>query len=193
VRERVRSLIEESCAAEIVGEAATVAGALALFRDLRPETVVLDLHLADGLGFTVLEEVKRTHPACVVIVLTNFDLANCRACCRELGADFLFNKAKEFNRVPEVLAGLRAPGVAPQPASTLDARFQETPKFVPAKNTNALPNPVSTDEKHTHAHQQPRDPIANPPESHRIPSRRFHDAKIGHPASRWRRHAVLRQ
>ena len=144
VRERVRRLIEESGAAEIVGEAATVAGALALFRDLRPETVVLDLHLADGLGFTVLAEVKRTPPACVVIVLTNFDLANCRACCRELGADFLFNKAKDFNRVPEVLAGLRAPGVAPQPASTLDARFQETPKFVPAIKHQRIAQPCVT-------------------------------------------------
>ena len=103
VRQRIRSLIEESGHATIVGEAATVASALGLFREHRPDAVVLDLHLAEGVGYTVLEEIKQTHPACEVIVLTNFAIPEYRTRCRILGADHFFEKSKDFERIPDVL------------------------------------------------------------------------------------------
>lgn len=106
VRERIRNLIEESGPARIVGEAATVVGALVCLRALQPDVVVLDLNLPDGDGCTVLAEIKRTRPECVVIVLTNFAIPESRDYCRQLGADHFFNKSSEFERVPEVLAKL---------------------------------------------------------------------------------------
>ena len=60
VRQRIRSLIEEFGAVEIVGETGTVAGALALFDQHTPDAVVLDLNLTDGDGCAVLTEIKRT-------------------------------------------------------------------------------------------------------------------------------------
>lgn len=110
VRERIRSLIEESGRAEIVGEAGTVAGALARFHQHQPDAVVLDLNLAARDGCEVLMEIKRTRPACVVIVLTNFATPECRESCLKLGADHFFDKSREFERVTEVLAKLRAKG-----------------------------------------------------------------------------------
>lgn len=107
VRQRIRSLIEEFGPVEIVGETGTVADALALFREHQPDAVVLDLNLADGDGCGVLTEIKRTHPACVVIVLTNFVIPECRALCLKLGADYFFDKSREFERVPEMLVKLR--------------------------------------------------------------------------------------
>lgn len=106
VRQRIRSLIEESGHATIVGEAATVAAALGLFRQHLPDAVVLDLHLAEGVGYTVLEEIKQTHPACEVIVLTNFAIPEYRTRCHILGADHFFEKSKDFERIPGVLAGV---------------------------------------------------------------------------------------
>lgn len=108
VRERLRSLIEESGPVEIVGEAATVDGAIMLFRQQRPDAVVLDLNLIDGNGGVVLTTIKRLRPACVVLVLTNFAIPGCREACLQLGADYFFDKFREFERVPEVLSKLRS-------------------------------------------------------------------------------------
>jgi DNA-binding NarL/FixJ family response regulator len=103
---RIRSLIEESVAVEIVGEAGTVAEALMLFRESEPDVAVLDLFLSDGTSFPVIAEIKRRKPACVVIVITHFTIPECRERCRSLGADHFFEKSSEFERVPEVLIGL---------------------------------------------------------------------------------------
>ena len=106
LRERIRSMIEEAGTVEIVGEAGTVPGALVLFRKHQPDAVVLDLQLADGTGYSVLREIKQTHPGCTVIVLTTFTAREFRVRCLEMGADHFLDKSTEFERVLEVLADL---------------------------------------------------------------------------------------
>jgi DNA-binding NarL/FixJ family response regulator len=106
VRNRIRSLIEESCSVEVVGEVGSVAAAVFLIHSNPVDAVVLDLHLWDGDGCAVLTKAKRTHPNCVVIVLTGFSDTSDRIRCLDLGADYFFDKTKEFERVPEVLASL---------------------------------------------------------------------------------------
>ena len=106
VRKRIRSLIEESCPAEVVGEVGSVAAAVFLLHSNPVDAVVLDLHLWDGDGCAVLTKAKGVHPNCVVIVLTSFSEAADRTRCLNLGADYFFDKTKEFERVPEVLASL---------------------------------------------------------------------------------------
>lgn len=113
VRSRIRSLIEEALPVEIVGETNSVAGALALVKTRQPDAVVLDLNLSDGDGRTVLAEIKRAQPACIVLVLTSFADEITRESCLIAGADFFFNKTREFERVPEVLAQLRRRAVPP--------------------------------------------------------------------------------
>jgi DNA-binding NarL/FixJ family response regulator len=106
VRKRIRSLIEESCSVEVVGEVGSVAAAVFLLHSNPVDAVVLDLHLWDGDGGAVLAKAKSTHPNCVVIVLTSFSDATDRMRCLNLGADYFFDKTKEFERVPAVLASL---------------------------------------------------------------------------------------
>ncbi len=105
IRQRLRSLIEESGQAQVVGEASTVERALAQFRQLAPDAVVLDLQLVDGSGYSVLESIKRSAPGCTVIVMTNFAIPEYRARCAQLGADHFLEKSADFERVPELLAG----------------------------------------------------------------------------------------
>ena len=120
VRQRVRSLIEESCQAELVAEASSVAEALVFFHARRPDAVVLDLQLSDGDGCDVLSVIKRIHPDCVVIVLTTFSALEDRIRCFELGADFFFDKTMEFERVPEVLNRITASRPARDPMARVD-------------------------------------------------------------------------
>lgn len=106
VRQRLRNLIEESGLVEILGEAGTVAGAVQLLAAHRLDAVILDLYLADGSGFSLVTEIKRACPTCVVIVLTSFAILETRERCLELGADYFFEKTRDCERVPEVLAEL---------------------------------------------------------------------------------------
>jgi len=55
---------------ELVGQAATVAEAVALFRRVRPDVTVLDLLLPDGSGLDALEEIRREAPAARALVVT---------------------------------------------------------------------------------------------------------------------------
>lgn len=110
VRQRLRSLIEESVPVEFVGEAGTTATALKLFDAGEPDAVVLDLGLADGDGANVLSEMKQRRPGCAVIMLSSVAIPEVRDLCRNLGADHFFDKALEFECVPEVLRAMRCEG-----------------------------------------------------------------------------------
>jgi len=104
VRQRIRSMIEESGQGTIVGEAANAIAAVALFREHKPDAVVLDLHLTEGSGDVVLREIKQTTPDCTVIVLTNYAIPEYREICLSSGADYFLDKSMDYERVPGVLA-----------------------------------------------------------------------------------------
>jgi DNA-binding NarL/FixJ family response regulator len=54
----------------VLGDAKTVASALEMFHELRPDVVVTDLQLPDGTGLDVVREVRRSNSDCGVVVLT---------------------------------------------------------------------------------------------------------------------------
>ena len=62
-------------AAEIIGEAGSVADAVPLIRDLDPEVVLLDVHLPDGGGRAILEAVVPDHPQVRFLALSVSDAA----------------------------------------------------------------------------------------------------------------------
>ncbi|MEN9544730.1 MAG: hypothetical protein RLZZ598_1563, partial [Pseudomonadota bacterium] len=117
VRQRMRSLIDESGLARVVGEAGGVKHALSQFETLAPDAVVLDLQLADGTGYAVLESIKRSTPDCTAIVMTNFTMPEYRERCAQLGADHFVEKSVDFERVPQLLGGLSAGLTARSPAT----------------------------------------------------------------------------
>jgi DNA-binding NarL/FixJ family response regulator len=55
---------------QVVGAAATVAEAIALYEQLAPEVVVTDLQLQDGTGLDVVRRVRRDDPRAGLVVLT---------------------------------------------------------------------------------------------------------------------------
>ena len=106
VRERLASLLAESKGIEVVGQAARAAEAIEAFQQLRPQVVILDLQLAEGTGFDVLKNLKQQRPAPLILVLTNYAYPQYRQKCLELGADFFFDKATEFDQVLKVVRQL---------------------------------------------------------------------------------------
>lgn len=60
---------------EVVGEAGTVPEAVAGITSLEPDVVLLDVHMPDGGGRAVLEQVRRTHPRVYFLALSVSDAA----------------------------------------------------------------------------------------------------------------------
>jgi DNA-binding NarL/FixJ family response regulator len=72
-RAGVRSELDATV--EIVGEAATVADAVPVIRDLDPDVVLLDVHLPDGGGHAVIAQVAPERPGVKFLALSVSDAA----------------------------------------------------------------------------------------------------------------------
>jgi two-component system chemotaxis response regulator CheY len=109
IRERLVEMLDEVGGAELVGQAATVVEAIQGIWELKPDVVVLDYRMPPegSSGLDVLQAVKQdTTAAPLVIVLTQYPYPAYREKCLELGADYFFDKASEFDKVPEVIGQL---------------------------------------------------------------------------------------
>ena len=108
VRERVAALISEIEGVEVVGHAGDAPEALEGIQQLRPDVVILDIRMPGNNGIQVLEAIKKSDAAPVIIMLTAFPYPQYRKKCLEAGADYFFDKATEFEQVAEVLKQLQA-------------------------------------------------------------------------------------
>lgn len=103
IRSRLQSLVCDMRPGVLVRMAGDVRQALQQLQSEQPDMVILDLSMPDGSGMEVLQEIKTRFSGIVVAVLTNYPLAAYRARCTELGADFFFDKATEFENIRSIL------------------------------------------------------------------------------------------
>lgn len=104
IRQKLTELLYELDGVEIIGQASQAVDAIDSILAVKPEAVLLDLHLnGQGNGFEVLERIKQEPTAPKVIVLTNYPNPQYRKRCLQAGADFFFDKSYEFEKVVPVL------------------------------------------------------------------------------------------
>jgi two-component system, NarL family, response regulator DevR len=72
VRSGVRNILSTEADIEVIGEAGTVASALAQLPELRPDVAVLDVRLPDGDGVSVCREIRSTLPDTACLMLTSY-------------------------------------------------------------------------------------------------------------------------
>lgn len=107
VRERLRALLRSDVSqVDVIGEAADAEAAIRLIRDRRPHVVILDLQLAGGSGFTVLQAIKLAPHAPIVIVLTNLTAIEYHVACLEAGAEFFLDKSFGLDLLRDILGHL---------------------------------------------------------------------------------------
>lgn len=101
----------------MVGHAETEAVADAALRAGDWDVLILDLQLLQGTGLGVLRNLRgHRKPGTSVIVLTNYAIPSYRARSMELGADYFFDKTKDFAKIKEAfveLAQKRHAGIEP--------------------------------------------------------------------------------
>src|SRR5665213_2717113 len=107
--ERLREALLAVPGVQLAGTVDSEAEAVATLQRQPVDVVLLDLHLRQGTGFGVLraipsDRVKKT----VVIVLTNYDLAEYRRAAAALGARHFLDALRDFDRLPTLLQQIGA-------------------------------------------------------------------------------------
>ncbi len=120
VRERLAAQLYELEKVEVVGEADYIPELLELIQRLKPDVVVLDIHMPGGNGIQALEAIKKEPGSPVVIMLTMLPYPQYRKKCLEAGAEFFFDKATEFDLVMQSLKQLQG---------TFDESQQHSPRL----------------------------------------------------------------
>ncbi len=72
VRTGLRALLEASEDMKVVGEASTVAEALARIPPTKPNVAILDVRLPDGSGIEVCREIRSSLPEIACVMLTSY-------------------------------------------------------------------------------------------------------------------------
>lgn len=72
VRMGLRSLLNREASVEVVGEAGSVAEAIAMASRFTPDVVVMDIRLPDGSGVEACREIRARIPKVQVIMLTSY-------------------------------------------------------------------------------------------------------------------------
>ncbi len=104
LRERVKMLLAEVKAVDMIREAENVRQAIECVRESAADVIILDMRMPDGTGLDVLQAIEKRDRAPIVIVLTSFPYPQYRRKCMDAGADFFFDKSTEMEKVIEVLA-----------------------------------------------------------------------------------------
>jgi DNA-binding NarL/FixJ family response regulator len=108
IRQRLHELLGRMGDVSVVGEAASISAAVDGILRLRPDSVLLDLHLMGASGMDVLRTVHSREPDIVFVVLTNHSEPQYRRACARAGAKYFLDKSTEFERVREVIAEIAA-------------------------------------------------------------------------------------
>jgi DNA-binding NarL/FixJ family response regulator len=103
IRQRLKRMLADEPKVQVIGEAGDAQRATDAILQLRPDVVLLDIHLLDGSGIDVLERLKKATPAPAVIILTDYPYPEYRQLCLQAGADFFFVKSTEFDQVVPAL------------------------------------------------------------------------------------------
>ncbi|MGH8264922.1 MAG: response regulator [Steroidobacterales bacterium] len=104
--ERISELIDPIGEIDLVGVVDSESEAVAAVRRGSVDVVILDLHLKQGTGFGVMRAIAALPRKPRIVVLTNYDLPEYQSAAMGLGASYFLDKARDYGRLPQVLAEL---------------------------------------------------------------------------------------
>lgn len=100
IREALREALDDSNVARFDGFAASSNEAIAILRSRRFDMVVVDIELAHGTGFDVLQDINQPdfpYPPPIRMVLTNHAYVIYRHRAQALGVKYFFDKSMHFD------------------------------------------------------------------------------------------------
>jgi DNA-binding NarL/FixJ family response regulator len=106
VRARIMTLLSDISDLEVIGHAQNKTEAHSSIKSMLPDVVIIDVQMPGGSGIELLKEIKQFQPPPTTIMFTNYPYAQIRKECRQAGADYFFDKSKDFEKIAQVLSSL---------------------------------------------------------------------------------------
>jgi DNA-binding NarL/FixJ family response regulator len=129
IRHGLRRAFERDPGFEVVGEAGSVAEALAVIRSEQPEVVIMDVRLPDGNGLDTVKKLRAAGETMGIVILTMYAGDEQLFGALEAGASSFVNKDAPAE---EVLAAARHAATSPQSFSAADLADAMRRKMAPA-------------------------------------------------------------
>jgi DNA-binding NarL/FixJ family response regulator len=112
IRKRIRAMLSDFVERiEMIGEAENVQDAINSIHEFGPDVVILDIRMPGGSGIDVLKKIKKKNEVPVIIILTSYPHSQYRKKCMEAGADFFFDKSRDFEEIVKVVSGISGGGI----------------------------------------------------------------------------------
>ena len=83
-------------------EARDVNEAIELVGKTSPDLMIIDIRMPGGSGFDVLEKVRSDRNDAMIIILTNYPNEQFRKKSISMGAQYFFDKTREFDKIIDV-------------------------------------------------------------------------------------------
>lgn len=96
-------MLQNSQNVEFVVHAGSFKEALSVLDELRPDCILLDIHLPDQSGIELLQLIREKYNQIPVFMMTNMATEHYRTICKRMGANRFFDKSMDFDRIPEAL------------------------------------------------------------------------------------------
>jgi DNA-binding NarL/FixJ family response regulator len=110
LREGLQACLEEAGGIDVVGATGKGVDVLHLVRRLRPDVLVLDLVLPDVNGVEVARQVRATHPAVAVLILTGRDDLGCFSALVQVGIQGYLSKAAPTDELVRAIRAVASGG-----------------------------------------------------------------------------------
>jgi DNA-binding NarL/FixJ family response regulator len=111
IRKRIIAMLSDVERIDMIGQAENVQDAISSIHELNPDVVILDIRMPGGSGMDVLKTIEKRNRMPVVIMLTNYPHSQYRNKCLDAGADFFFDKSREFEKVIEIVNSMSGKGI----------------------------------------------------------------------------------
>ena len=108
IAERLSEMLAGISGLNLTGVVDNETAAIKMVGDHPIDVLLLDLHLRQGTGFGVLRAITKQAKRPIVVVLTNYDLAEYRRAATALGAEYFLDKARDMEQLPGVIDTIRA-------------------------------------------------------------------------------------
>ena len=123
----MRSLLASSSGFRVVGEAGTVAEAISLAAQSRPDVVLMDVRLPDGSGVEACRRIKAENSEIRVVMLTSYQDEEAIVGAVMAGASGYLLKQADADRLTQAIRDAAAgdSSLDPRAAGTLLTQFRE--------------------------------------------------------------------
>ncbi len=103
IGKRLQEFLSQCEAVKLIGQTYNIYEGRKTVEAEHPEIVILDIGIPGGSGMFLIPEIKKINSNTVVIMFTNYAHSIYRKKCKELGADYFFDKSTESELLMDLL------------------------------------------------------------------------------------------